>query len=96
MDFLIVAVLGLLVLTRLYKFDQVSSVRHFRFAWACVIASVAIMAAGQLLTITANTKSNEAEIVLLTNAAILAAQAVSLYLWHKAVTTDIGKTHDNV
>ena len=95
MHFLIIAVLGLLVLTRLYKFDQVSSVRHFRFAWACVIASLAIMAAGQILTITANTRSNETEIVLLTNAAILAALAVSLYLWHKAVTPDTSKTADN-
>ena len=30
MQVLIIAVLALLVLTRLYKFDQVSSVRHFR------------------------------------------------------------------
>ena len=49
MQVLIIAVLALLVLTRLYKFDQVSSVRHFRLAWACLIVSVAIMAAGQLL-----------------------------------------------
>jgi hypothetical protein len=83
MYFLIIAVLGLLVLTRLYKFDQVSSVRHFRLAWACLIASVAIMAAGHLLTIMV---SDEKEMDLLTSAAILAALAVSLYLWHKAVT----------
>ena len=85
MDFLIIAVLALLVLTRLYKFDQVSSVRHFRLAWACLIVSVAIMAAGQLLSITSNT-SGRTEILLFSNALNLAALAVSLYLWHKAVT----------
>jgi hypothetical protein len=83
MQALIIAVLALLVLTRLYKSDQVSSVRHFRLAWACLIASVAIMAAGQLLMIMA---SDEKEMALLTGAAIPAALAVSLYLWHKAVT----------
>ena len=92
MHFLIIAVLALLVLTRLYKFDQVSSIRHFRLAWACLIASVAILAAGQLLTITANDKT---EVVLLTNAAIPVALAVSLYLWHKAVTADTSKTADD-
>jgi len=82
MQVLIIAVLALLVLTRLYKFDQVSSVRHFRLAWSCLIASVAIMAAGQLLLIATN---DEKELILLTNAATLAVLAVSLYLWHKAV-----------
>ena len=56
MYFLIIAVLGLLVLTRLYKFDQVSSVRHFQLAWAFLIASVVIMAAGPLLAIVASDK----------------------------------------
>lgn len=93
MYFLSIAVLGLLILTRLYKFDHVSSVRHFRLAWACLVASVAIMAAGPLLTIVASDKK---EIVLLTNAAIPAVLALSLYLWHKAVTTDTGKTADDV
>ena len=93
---LIIAVLGLLALTRLYKFDQVSSVRHFRLAWACLIASVAIMAVGQLITITAETRDSETEIVLLSNAAILAALAVSLYLWHKAVAADTSKTADKL
>jgi len=82
---LIIAVLALLVLTRLYKFDQVSNVRHFRLDWACLIASVAIMAAAQLVSITSN-RSDRTEILLLTNASILAVLAVSLYLWHKAVT----------
>ena len=93
MHFLIIAVLGLLILTRLYKFDQVSSVRHFLLAWACLIASVAIMAIGPLLTIVA---SDKREIVLLIDAAIPAALAVSLYLWHKAVTADTGKTANGV
>ncbi len=93
MHFLIIAVLGLLILTRLYKFNQVSSIRHFRLAWACLIASVTIVAAGPLLTIVASDKN---EIVLLTNAAIPAALAVSLYFWHKAVTADTGKTADDL
>ena len=92
MEFLIIAVLALLVLTRLYKFDQVVSVRHFRLAWACLIISLAIMAAGQLLTIMVNDKR---EIVLLTNAAIPAALALSLHFWHKAVTADAGKPADS-
>ena len=93
MHFLIIAVLGLLVLTRLYKFDQVSSVRHFRLAWACLIASVAIMAIGPMLTIVA---SDKREIILLIEALIPAALAVSLFLWHMAVTADTSKTADNV
>ena len=89
MHFLIIAVLGLLGLTRLYKFDQVSSVRHFRLAWACLIASVTIMAAEPMLTIVA---SDKREMVLLVDAAIPAALAVSLYFWHTAVTADADKT----
>jgi hypothetical protein len=92
MYFLIIAVLGLLVLTRFYKMDQVKSVRYFRLAWACLIASVAVPAIGQLLTITVNDKK---EIALLTNAAMLAALAISLFLWHKAVTADDKKDQDN-
>ena len=93
MHLLIIAVLGLLALTRLYKFEQVISVRHFRLAWACLIASLAIMAAGPLLTIVA---SDKREIVLLIDTAIPAALAVSLYLWHMAITADTGKTADDV
>jgi hypothetical protein len=93
MHFLIIAVLGLLVLTRLCKFDQVSSVRHFRLAWACLIVSVAIMAVGPLLVIVA---SDKREMVSLIDAAIPAALAVSLYLWQKAITADTGKTADGV
>jgi len=92
MYFLIIAVLGLLVLTRFYKLDQVKSVRHFRLAWACMIASVAAPAAGQLLTIMVDDK---AEIALLTNAAMLAALAISLYFWHKAVTANNNKDENN-
>jgi len=43
------------------------------------------MAAAQLVSITSN-RSDRTEILLLTNASILAVLAVSLYLWHKAVT----------
>ena len=92
MYFLIIAVLGLLVLTRFYKLDQVKSVRHLRLAWAYMIASVAVPAAGQLLTIMVNDK---AEIALLTNAAMLAALAISLYFWNKAVTANDKKDQDN-
>ena len=92
MYFLIIAVLGLLVLTRFYKLDQVKSVRHFGLAWGCLIASVAIQAAGQLLTVMVNSKG---EIAWLTNAAMLAALAISLYFWYKAVTADSKKAEDN-
>ena len=91
MYFLIIAVLGLLVLTRFYKLDQVKSVRHFRLAWTCMIASVAVSAAGQLITIMVDDK---AEIALLTNAAMLAAIGISLFFWHRAVTADDNKGED--
>jgi hypothetical protein len=93
MHFLIIAILGLLVLTRLYKFDQISSVRHFLLAWACLIASVAIMAIGPLLTIVA---SDKREIVLLIDAAIPAALAISIYLCYMAVTTNTDKSADDI
>lgn len=53
------------------------------------------MAAGQLITITSDRSSGRTEIVLLTNALILAALAVSLYLWYKAVAAETSKTADN-
>ena len=92
MYFLIIAVLGLLVLTRFYKMDQVKSVRHLRLAWACLIVSVAFSAAGQLIMLMVDCK---ADIALLTNAVILIALAVSLHLWNNAVTADDKKDQDN-
>lgn len=92
MYFLIIAVLGLLVLTRFYKMDQVKNVLALQLSWTCMIASVVVSAAGQLLTIMVNDK---AEIALLTNAAMLAALAISLFLWHMAVTADSSKPEDN-
>ena len=49
MNSLMIAVLGLLVLTKFYKMDQVKNVLALKLAWTCMIASVAFSAAGQLI-----------------------------------------------
>ena len=92
MYFLIIAVLGLLVLTKFYKMDQVKNVLALQLAWTCMIASVAFSAAGQLIMLMVDCKG---DIALLTNVAILIALAVSLHLWNKAVTVDDKKDQDN-
>jgi len=85
MYILIVAVLALLGVTRLYKPEQVGSQRHLRLAWWWLIVSVVVAAAGQILTIIV---SDKAEMILFTNAVILGALAISLFLWHKALAGD--------
>ena len=94
MYFLIIAVLALLVITRFCKMDQVSSVRHFRLAWTYLIGSVVINAAGHLIMANLSV-ADRVRWADVTNAAMLAVLAVSLYFWHKAVTADSGKPADN-
>lgn len=94
MYLLIIAVLGLLVLTRFYKLDQIKSVRHFRLAWTCMIASIVVTAAGHLLMMALGAM-DRAECADFTNAAMLTALAVSLYFWQKAVTAGSNKEEGN-
>jgi hypothetical protein len=92
--FLIVAVLVLLGVTRLYKPELVKYPRRLRLATWWLIVSVVIAAVGQLIMIMTAGTSERADTVLLTNAAILGALAVSLFLWQKALAGDDKQDQD--
>ena len=93
MNLLIIVVLGLLVLTRLYKLDQVKNMVALQLAWKCLLASVVVGAAEHLIMMVV--RINRAECAELTNAVMLIALAASLYFWNKAVTAESSKDQNN-
>ena len=85
MDWMLLAVLVLLAVTRLYKRQEIASLHHWDLAWLCLVAGVAIIAVAQFWSWVCGLidlrhlglPARELEILAL---------ALALFFWHKAVT----------